>query len=273
MAGWTCPDGENQIWDGTICATHGFKGDGSRITGLGGASDTQARASNAENLVYITTNTASSAELLEDADIASQSIILNTAKVSYTDAAVVAANTASNAEIRDDYEGASAAIVVNSAKVSYTDAAAVAINTASRAELLIYTDENSASSAENLAYITAGSPDTTARASCAELLIFTDENAASSAEILALSVASSAENLVYNTANTGSCADIVDPHTTYLTQTSLLVTANASAAVHVNTGDYTITSGACVNVYVGTSATAPAANSTPLGSLYVQYTN
>lgn len=34
MAGWACKDREEIEWDGTIKATHGFVGDGTRITGI-----------------------------------------------------------------------------------------------------------------------------------------------------------------------------------------------------------------------------------------------
>ena len=61
-----------------------------------------------------------------EADIVSNTaaIVLNTAKVSYTDAAAVALNTA-----KVTYDDA-AAVALNTAKVTYDDAAAVALNTA-----------------------------------------------------------------------------------------------------------------------------------------------
>lgn len=48
MAGWTCPDREFIEWDGTIRATTGFEGDGSRLTGVApGTGEANLWASNA----------------------------------------------------------------------------------------------------------------------------------------------------------------------------------------------------------------------------------
>lgn len=69
-------------------------------------------------------------------------------------------------------------------------------------------------------------------------------------------------------------ADTSDPHTATLAQTNINVSGQASFAATsaglMMVGDSV--SGAVVNVYFGTNATAPTANTTPLGSLYVQYT-
>ena len=67
--------------------------------------------------------------------------------------------------------------------------------------------------------------------------------------------------------------DSSDPHGATLTQTTILGTTISGATFNggrFNSGD--AQSGACVNVYSGTSATPPTANTTPLGSLYIQYT-
>lgn len=40
MAGWTSPDRETNKWEGTLCATNGFCGDGSRLTGITAGAET-----------------------------------------------------------------------------------------------------------------------------------------------------------------------------------------------------------------------------------------
>ena len=41
MAGWTTHDSKTTCWKGTICATDGFEGDGSKLTGVAGSGGSQ----------------------------------------------------------------------------------------------------------------------------------------------------------------------------------------------------------------------------------------
>lgn len=69
-------------------------------------------------------------------------------------------------------------------------------------------------------------------------------------------------------------ADSTDPHGVTLTQTNVTSSGQISGGALIVAGDHdrTVVSGGVVNVYYGTGATAPTANTTTLGSLYIQYT-
>ena len=65
-----------------------------------------------------------------------------------------------------------------------------------------------------------------------------------------------------------------DVATKSITTSAITSSGQISGGAMIVAGDHSnaVVSGAAVNVYYGTGATAPTANTTTLGSIYVQYT-
>ena len=130
------------------------------------------------------------------------------------------------------------AVDLNTDKTSYTDAAAVAANTAATASYATHAASSAIHFSSEAIYSTITG-------------VYDAGDVASGALVTHV-------------------ADSSDPHGATLTQANL-TSSNSISGARINvTGD--VASGACVNVYSGTSATPPAANTTTLNSLYVQYT-
>ena len=249
MAGWTCPDSNDMLWDGRLIAKN-FRGDGSELTNLSAGTETDP------------TFQAASAAMISN-------IAANTAKVSYTDAVqyqstsgAYIAHAADNtihyvdpgfltAETDPTFQAASAAMIsdiaANTGKISYTDAAQFQV--ASAAVIV-----------------------NTAKVSYTDAAQFQVASAAIIVNSAKVSYTDAAQYQVTSGAIVAHLADSTDPHGATLTQTNINSSGTANASAAIVSGDRTASGAAYISNIVYSEGSSPTASNYPIGSVLVVYT-
>lgn len=276
MAGWRSSLKEKDLikWEGTLEAKK-FSGDGSALTNLAVGSETDP-VWTADKPTYDTHISDTTIHFTSGA--LWTAVNLNTAKVTYDDAVLVAANVASTA-LNTTHRG----LTNNPHSVTLgqvggtTDHTALSnIGTRTHAQLEASAALINPHIADSAIHFTSGA----ITAHIADNTIhFTSGAITSHIADSTLHFTSGALWTAIN-ANTASSAvigphinDTSDPHGTLLTQTHITLSGVASSAQVNITADNTTASVAMVrNIVLGTSATPASAALFTRGTLYVQYT-